>query len=150
MIQRKQSIWLLLAALITSLMYFLPFGINQLTIEGSTSITENSLNGKSDTILAILIALASAFSLVLVFLFKNRKMQMNLVMVNILVTLMAGGYALSIALQAEKGNKIAVGLVGSQLYIGILLPLVSALLLIMAYNGIKQDEKLVRSTDRLR
>jgi nucleoside recognition membrane protein YjiH len=56
MIQRKQSIWFFLAALITALTFFLPFGINQVSTLGISTITETDLNAKSPILLTILVS----------------------------------------------------------------------------------------------
>lgn len=48
------------------------------------------------------------------------------------------------------GHKLAVGLVGSTLYLGILFPILSTVLAIMAFIGIRKDDQLLKSVDRLR
>jgi uncharacterized membrane protein YwzB len=150
MIQRKQSIWLLIAAILTFLCFFLPFGINQQSYAGSEVITEINLYAKSDIVLTIIASVASLLSLLNIFLYKNRSMQMKLTLLAILLNLGLVVYSFVIASQADKGNKFIIGILGSQLYIGILLPVLSIILLGMAYNGINSDDKLVKSTDRLR
>jgi len=150
MIQRKQSIWLLLAAILTFLGFFLPFGINQQSYAGSEVITEINLYAKSDIVLTILASVASLLSLLIIFLYKNRSMQMKLTSLAILLNLGLVIYSFVIASKADIGNKFIIGILGSQLYIGILLPVLSVIFLGMAYNGIKSDDKLVKSTERLR
>jgi hypothetical protein len=150
MIQRKQSIWLLLAAILTFLCFFLPFGINQQSYAGSEVITEINLYAKSDIVLTIIASVASLLSLLIIFLYKNRSMQMKLTLLAILLNLGLVIYEFIIASQVDKGNKFIIGILGSQLYIGILLPVLSVIFLGMAYNGINSDDKLVKSTERLR
>jgi hypothetical protein len=77
-------------------------------------------------------------------------MQMKLTLLSVLLNLLLVVYSFVIASQADKGNKFIIGILGSQLYIGILLPVLSIILLGMAYNGINSDDKLVKSTERLR
>ena len=150
MIQRKQSIWLLLAAILTFLCFFLPFGINQQSYAGSEVITEINLYAKSDIVLTIIASVASLLSLLIIFLYKNRSMQMKLTLLAILLNLGLVIYEFIIASQVDKGNKFIIGILGSQLYIGILLPVLSVIFLGMAYNGINSDDKLVKSTERPR
>lgn len=148
MIQRKQSIWFFLAALITAITFFLPFGINQVSTLGISTITETDLNAKSPILLTILVSATTLFSLVILFLYKNRSLQMKLTWLNIILNLGINAYMYYITTLA--GNKLAIGLVETQLYIGLLLPILSIFFLILAFNGVKSDDNLVKSTDRLR
>ena len=150
MIQRKQSIWLLLAAVLTLLCFVLPYGLAHTTAEASATITETNLNAKSDVWSAVLTALSAAFTLFIIFLYKNRSMQMKLILANMLFYAGTTIYFYIHASKAELGHKIAIGLIGSQLYIGLLLPLLSIFLLILAFSGVKNDDALVKSVDRLR
>ncbi len=148
MIQRKQSIWLFLAALITALTFFLPFGINQASTLGISTIIETLLNATSDLILTSLVSVTALFSLVILFLFKKRSLQMKLVWGNVLLNIGIIGYMYYFTTQ--PGNRLVIGLVDIQLFIGLLLPFISIIFLILAYNGVNHDDKLVKSTDRLR
>lgn len=150
MIQRKQSIWLVLAALSTILCFFLPYGLHQSTTEGSTSIQEAMINAQSNIWSAVLAAMSVLLSLVILFLYKNRGLQMKLIMVNSLFYIGTAVYFYIHASDASLGNKLAVGLVGTQVYIGLLLPLLSSFLLALAFIGVKKDEELIKSVDRLR
>ena len=150
MIQRKQSIWLLLAAAITLLCFILPYGLSQTTVEASTTISETNLNAKSDIWSAVLTALSAAFSVIIIFLYKNRPLQMKLILVNMLFYVGTTIYYYIHASKVELGHKVAIGLVGSQLYVGLLLPLISIFFLILAFSGVKNDDTLVKSVDRLR
>ena len=150
MIQRKQSIWLALAATISLLCFVLPYGLHQSTTEGSTSISDTILTAKSDIWSAVLVSISAFLSLIIIFLYKNRGLQMKLIMLNSLCYIGTAVYFYLNASNASLGNKIAIGLVGSQLYIGLLLPLLSSFLLALAFIGVKKDDELVKSVDRLR
>ena len=75
---------------------------------------------------------------------------MRVCVLNILlcITMLAlQGYTAS---QNILGNKLVFGLLGSTIYIGILIPICTIILLILAFIGIRKDEQLVKDSDRLR
>lgn len=150
MIQRKQTIWLFMAALLTTLGFFLPFGIRQTSAVGQAGITEVPLFAGSDTLLMVLTSASILLSLVIIFLFANRPLQLKLILLNMLLTLGSSVFMFFLTQQAEKGNRLVVGLLGNQLCIGVLLPLLALAFLLLAFSGVRSDEKLVKSTDRLR
>lgn len=147
MIQRKQTIWLLLAALMMFLCFFLPFGIRQ-TI--GTGPTEERLTAGSDTLLLVISALSMVLCVVIIFLFQNRPLQLKLLVVNMLVAAGCSGWMFWLTQQTDKGHRLVIGLLGNQLFIGVLLPVLGLFFLVLAYNGVRSDERLVKSTDRLR
>ena len=128
MIQRIQSIWLLLAAVFAALTFVLPFAIG--TIE---------VNAKTSTWLTIVAAFAGAIAFVDIFLFNNRKLQLRLCIVGILLSLILLG--LSFWEMSKISGTLALSCL---IYFAILG------LFIMAANGIRKDEKLIKSMDRLR
>lgn len=147
MIQRKQTIWLLVATLIITLAFILPYGINK--VESPTPL-ESMLTAKNNLTLMILSILTSATSFFSIFLYKNRKQQMNFTFIPILLAIAMLGFEIYNCYMTEVGNKMIVGLYGSNLIVGIFLPVIAIVFIAMAYNGIKSDEKLIRDTDRLR
>ena len=79
-----------------------------------------------------------------VFLFKNRKLQMRLNGVNIILNILLIGY-LAYSLSTLPG-----GFSDSEKGIGLLVPFASIILLFIANRFIQKDEKLVKSVDRFR
>ena len=150
MIQRKQTIWLLLASIIMLLTFFIPYGIHTETKLDTTVITETDLVAKGNYILMALSIAFTAFSFFLIFLYGNRKLQMNLCLLALLLAFGVLGFQLYHASQTSINNKLVVGILGSKIYLGVVIPILSAFFIIMAYIGIKGDEKLIRSADRLR
>lgn len=144
MIQRKQTLWLLFSVLFLTLCFFLPFGVQQ------TASGETKLSAQSNVWLGILAGASAFFSLLLVFLFRNRTLQMRLTLANMLLSAGTGVYMFYLTTLTADGNRRVLGLLGNQLYIGLLLPLFSLLFLFLALQGIQADERLVKSTDRLR
>jgi len=76
--------------------------------------------------------------------FKNRKQQRTTALLTIM------GVAVFIALLMWQISTIQPPPVNGSYWIGSVLPVISIIFIIMAIRGIKKDEKLVRSLDRLR
>ncbi len=150
MIQRIQSLWLLCAALILLFTLFIPYAMQSSSTTDTDIVTQVSINNRSQLWLTIATTLGAFASLFTIFMFKNRPLQMKLTLLCILLTLLTGTGMLYTTFQQDLNFTLAVGLVGNKLYIGILLPLLSSLLLLMAYRAIRADEKLIKSVDRLR
>src|SRR5690606_13377435 len=92
--------------------------------------------------------LLGIFPLYIIFLFRNRKQQVRLILVEIILLLLFGGWlygtasnALTEANQFLSARNIGVGF--------FLLP-VAIIFLLMANSGIRKDERLIKSADRLR
>ena len=136
MIQRIQSIYLLLTAGISAGLIF----VFHLWITN-----EDVKIFAMDELLYFGLFLGSAaLSLLSIFMFKNRKLQFVLGRLNIILNVILLGFfvyqSLNVsgeALVSEKG-------------IGIFLPILSIVLLVLANKAIKKDEDLVKSVDRLR
>lgn len=128
MIQRIQSIWLLLAAVFSALTFVLPFAI------GITNV-----NAQSSTWLTIVTAFAGILAFIDIFLFNNRKIQFRLCIAGILLTLIM--LALDFLEMTRVGGTLALSCL---IYFAVLG------FYIMAAGGIRKDEKLIKSMDRLR
>ena len=139
MLQRMQTLWLILAAAIIVLTFkFSFFSGNKLASDQSKAFVY--LTATTNMIILILsVALASAV-LVGIFLYKNRKLQLRLLLVTILVSI------LNIFLYFRETNKFVEGNYDLTSIFVFVIPI----LLIMAATGIYKDEKLVKSLDRLR
>lgn len=134
MIQRIQSIWLLLAAIAILCLLFVPVFTSA---EGNIYVTSN-------TPLVISTVLAGLISLVNIFNFRNRKLQTRIASVNILLILGVSFWLSQLAKQLPGGlEKAGIGA-------GLFLPLTAIIFTYLAIKGIKNDEKLIRSADRLR
>jgi len=141
MIQRVQSIWLLLAAICAFVSY------------KTVLYTGTLLNGSQlkfvladhFLLVAYIIGLGT-LSFVAIFLFKNRKSQYRLTMTTLLLTIGFLFLQYYFIEDFKKDNVIQTG----SYQIAALLPVVMVILLLMAARGIRKDEKLVKSLDRLR
>jgi uncharacterized membrane protein YfcA len=151
MIQRIQSVYLFLAAAITLALFALPlFHLSAagqvVTIYGCH--VKPTIDGISTHIMvpvAIILSLSVLFSLYAIFLFKNRKKQILVIRINYLIIIAATASVIIMALRLS--HLLQQSLKPS---FGIILPLVVLILLNRAINGIKKDEELVKSADRLR
>ncbi len=156
MIQRKQSLFLLLATIAYIVCLFLP--VASIAPQGmgfGTSVHclgtvsgENGIQFDSTCLpLFILCAISAAIAFATIFLYKNRKLQMNLCSICLLFSVLwCVDYALMlfgiIGLEKVEGTL--------QLNFGACLPLVAIILVAMARKGVGDDEKLVRAADRIR
>lgn len=149
MIQRIQSVWLLLAALVMAGLFVtnvysvaIPTGLSAEVQADYMKII--SIN---NNFLALGLAGASVImSVVSIFLFKMRKQQKSLIWINILLTI-GLLFWLYIGLNSFWNTYPASG---GNISIGLFLPVISNFFLIFALRGIRKDEKLLKSLDRLR
>ncbi|MEY3435638.1 MAG: hypothetical protein RL335_94 [Bacteroidota bacterium] len=141
MIQRIQSLWFLLASVAGFLTYQLPLWEGRLMENGikKFNATDNLL------FFALTIAI-SILALATIFLFKNRQLQKKLSVIGILVSLGL------IALEFYFVNdfKTTLNLSESTWKPGALMPILIAIFFFLALQGIRKDEKLIKSLDRLR
>jgi hypothetical protein len=147
MIQRIQSLWLLLAALCNAGLFYFDFYRAELTNNGVVLNTSIRVN---DHYPSMLIALAiTLLPLVTIFLFKQRKRQRAMVALGMIFTI---GFISEMIMRVTNfSNGIAPQTSGTTNYwIGAVLPVVAIIFLFMALRGINKDEKLVKSLDRLR
>lgn len=135
MIQRIQTIWLLLAAAASFAALKLPF---------FSGIKENNLfeklTGSSYFLLLILSVAVALIALAAVFLFKNRKLQSQLSLAGLLLQLA------TIAVYYQQSQTFTQG----NYSLTAVLTLIVPVFFILAWLGIRKDEKLIKSMDRLR
>ena len=137
MIQRIQSIYLLLAFVITGV---LPFFIPLWTLE----------NGKDyffmqNQVYVVILGLSTTLSLLSIISYNKRQNQFVIGRLNIILNLILLGLFVYHSLNVS-GETPAV----SEKGIGMFLPIVAIVLLALANKAIKKDEDLVKSVDRLR
>ncbi|HET8574479.1 MAG TPA: DUF4293 domain-containing protein [Edaphocola sp.] len=139
MIQRIQSVWLLLAAIVMAGIFYFP--VYKFPDGLPVTIGNNYLA-------IVLTGLSVILSLLAIFSFRKRKNQKKLVWGNILccILLLAWLYY-SEATASSTAQSLNPG---GYFWIGAFLPLISMVLLIMSLRGIQKDEKLIKSMDRLR
>lgn len=150
MIQRKQTVFLFLAAVFGILA--LCMQLATVSFEGMTTYRIFSLwaIGQSGTRsfvpcpLFILMLLSASLSLFTIFLYKRRPLQAKLCMVNIFIMVL---WYISMIVVSKQ---LAPDAMNFQLEMASSFPAVTAILLFMARKGIRSDERLVRAADRIR
>lgn len=139
MIQRIQSIYLLLAAIASSTLFGLPFVTATAQPEG---LLQDGAFDISDHLgLMILTVLIAVVAVGTIFLYKNRVLQMNLGKLNIVLLVALLGFAAWLYSSIQVDTNFGAGLV---------VPIVVFVLTFLANRSIYKDERLVRSADRLR
>ena len=136
MIQRIQSIYLILSAAVSAgLIFVLHLWTN----------SEDVLVFAKDEYLYLGLFLGSALlSLITIFSFKNRKFQFVMGRLNIILNfILLGFFVYQLLIPPGESNISEKG-------VGIFIPILSIVLLVLANKAIKKDEDLVKSVDRLR
>lgn len=141
MIQRMQSVWLLLAGVAGLLTYKLPLWHGTLQ-DGSIK----KFMGPESLLLFTLIVITSLLAFVSIFLFKNRGQQKGLALIGALLSIIIVALEFYFVEEYKKG----LNLLENSWSIGAILPVFMIFLFFMARSGIVKDEKLVKSLERLR
>lgn len=157
MIQRIQSIFLFLTALVLGLNFIFPIaefiGTNDSLVlyafkaESLVPGSENVYDIWFTMPLLAIISIVIIFSIATIFMYKNRLGQIKIIrfLMLLIVVLVA-----VIFLYYENILSNASGAEADFIQIGAFSPLVAMVLLFLANRGVIKDEKLVRSADRLR
>ena len=141
MIQRIQSLWLIIVALTA-------FATSRLVLfEGTLpNGTELPMPLAESLILSIVIIAIGLLALICLFLFKNRKLQFRLSVFGLLFSV---GFLFLEYFMVEEFKKKHGILTGSY-ELGALLPVLMIVFFFLAARGIYRDERLIKSMDRLR
>ena len=155
MLHRIQTIPLFFASAALFALFLFP-AMQWLSVDGKAQTAKISgiyehLNGQlvqtiPFTLLSIVCVLVAIIPFIIIFFYQNRSLQ---------IKLSYGAIALVLSLSfwlAKSVQKVAsITKFSTDNYgIGALLPSLAILFLILAIRGIRKDEKLVRSADRLR
>lgn len=136
MIQRIQSLYLLVVALMGSLLPL--WMILWLDAEG------NEVFAHTEIMAIIPFYLSAALAVIAIFLFKNRQNQFVVNRLNMILNLFLLGFFVYRSLNLSGETLV------SEKGIGMLIPVFSIVFLVLANRAIKKDEDLVKSVDRLR
>ena len=154
MLQRIQTLYLLVAALLVVALFFVPFaeltgkdGAHSLfNISGiKLNSSDNSTSLDNAWPVLVLVSLSLIMIVTSIFLFKNRIMQIRVsyISICILFVLKALMYYYT-----WSSNNVPIGGLHTKIYAA--LPLIAAILVFLAIRNIKKDENLVKSIDRIR
>jgi amino acid permease len=140
MIQRIQSLWLLIASAAALLTLKFSFYSGNKLVDTLKQFVK--LNAKENIFLMILTVAVAVAALVVIFLYKDRKMQLKLTLAIFAVSI------INIALYFAQIQKFIPN--EGNYDLTSLLALAIPILLLLAARAIYKDEKLVKSVDRLR
>jgi len=138
MIQRIQTLWLFLAATTSVLIWLLP------VFEDDSG--NLFFNVDTSLFLILTVTLSCLLSFATIFFYKKRGAQKQLIVLNFCVTI-----AIILIEYFEVSNfKEKMGILQGHWQLSAILPFFIITFLIFAYRGIRKDEKLLDSSDRLR
>ncbi|OFY99693.1 MAG: hypothetical protein A3K10_01465 [Bacteroidetes bacterium RIFCSPLOWO2_12_FULL_31_6] len=158
MIQRPQSVYFAIASIFTLLLLYVNISffsvsngyavsLNALGLTPSEAIEKLSLNIRTLS-LTITTIISGFISLVALFLYKNRSLQIRLA--RITIVLLATIIAQSILLTEDVFNQLQTLGYEKTYYWGFAFPFISIALIVLALLGVKKDEALIKSMDRIR
>ena len=138
MIQRIQTIWLLLAAIFAAITFRFPFYNGDWMKDAIPNPID--LNARTTIWLSIITVLAGIVAFVNIFLFDNRRLQLKLCYLGVFLTVvLLTLYFLEMS--NFQGGNVAIWAVFYFAILGCF---------ILAARGVWKDEKLIKSMDRLR
>ena len=155
MIQRIQTIYLLLATALMSLTLFLPLatiweGGNEIVVKAFFVNGEMGFKAPLPIYMGIVFSITTLLPLVTIFLFKKRLAQIRLCVSEIVLLL---GSATFVALYCYRLCDVLSEMftnLNFTLGFAALMPVVAIIPVVLAIRGIAKDEALVRSLDRIR
>jgi len=153
MIQRLQSVYLLLTTLLSFLFLkngFIAFSDESDSVINFTISGISGISGVSETLIktlpvTLLMFIIPVVSFLTIFLYKNRRVQLILSKTLLgfisafIIALVVYSYIFTSRYNAELVPGIAMAV-----------PVIQLILVVLAYRGIKKDDDLVKSYDRLR
>lgn len=146
MLQRVQTIFLLCCLVICLLLHYTPvYELVPVVNNADPAAVNPTFTIFKSAILVMLNAGVGVLTLVSIFLYKRRNLQIRLVNLNLLLTLILLGLMFFAADTMSQTNEMKV-----HYKYGIYLPIVQVVFFFLAARFIKRDEDLVRSADRLR
>ncbi len=152
MIQRIQTVWLFLTSLVLLLLLLIPIvtqqanGTDYWIVATGLYQKTNQVSSQMESFTPLLISTIATAILALanIFNYTNRSLQKKLILVNMVFIV-----ALSFWIYAAA-KKIPGGLEHASSNLGAYFPVLAMIFLALALRGINNDEKLIKSADRLR
>ena len=139
MLQRFQTLWLLLAAIFAFLTFKLPFYSGSKIVKDVIQ-PDVRLDASSQILILILTGAVILCCFIAVFLYKDRKKQLTLTIINFILSIIL------LVLYFLQIQKFQTGIISLSCLFTLAIPI----FLFLAARGIWKDEKLIKSLDRLR
>ena len=146
MIQRIQSVFLLLAAGAAFGLFALPFATTAQAVDSSVLFSDGIFSLTDNIALLILFCLAGGLAFISIFLYNNRQNQLRLGRFAIIANII--GLVLAIILFMQDRDTLGAAIPEDGL--GLFLPIAFLLFGFLALRFINKDERTVNSMDRLR
>ena len=156
MIQRVQSIYLLLVTVVLSFVLVRPYADTSLTDSRELQFKAHAITiqsgeetvsvYKSTIPVVLLIVVSGLLSFVTIFLYTHRILQIRLTFLNMILIIVLIGTMLSYYLSVQHGNATDE----SNFRLGMAFPFLALVFSTMAIRSIRHDELLVKSYDRIR
>ncbi len=143
MIQRIQSLFLLLASGASFSPFALPFALGQRQENAAGVFADGVFNLYDNIILLVSFSLAGLLGFLAIFLFRNRKLQKTLTILTAILILLGIAFVVTFYLRDA-------GTAAARIAAGSFIPPVGLIFAFLAQRYIQKDENLVRSMDRLR
>jgi hypothetical protein len=140
MIQRQQTIWLLLAAIFSFLTFQFPFYIGYSVEVANGAVLPPEIDAASNFFLLVITGISIVLALITIFLYKDRKNQLRLAIGGVILSL------LLLFLYYTAIKKTGSGHFALTSLFAFAIPITYFL----AARGIWKDQKLVKSLDKLR
>lgn len=152
MIQRIQTVYLALLVICLGVTFAFPFAsypINESIVElNAFGVTENTLKISTWFPYYVTLGLSMGLGLITISKFKSRKLQLKIGNINYLTIILS---LVFISIDSDgTATKLGVLPVNISYGIGMFLPVAALVFQFLANRGIKADEKLIKSMDRLR
>ena len=155
MIQRIQTIYLLLAVIVMIALNWLPiayigdlefltYGIFSTMGDATLSITTYPI--------AVTVIVSTILAAIAIFMYKNRMKQVRVVAIAFLLSVIYAGFIFLWIIDSQATALAQQNITVSNIIYGTssYFPIAQVIFLILAQQAIKKDEKLVRSSERLR
>lgn len=143
-LQRIQSVWLLVAAVCTLLFCFLPVASLSMTALDATADSATLIQLSDNWALLAVGIVTALLVIVNIFSFKDTRKQKRMTIIGIILMAVLGCCAAFMVYHVSSSNAEIE-------WLGSMLLLLGAIIFsILAYRGIVHDEKLLRAADRLR
>lgn len=146
MIQRIQSIFLLLGGGAFLSLLALPFATTAKPVATSTFFADSAYTIQDNIGLMVIFIGAGALAIIGIFMFNNRQLQMRLTIFSAIAAII--GIVLTVLFFLQNSNSVGNQPINDGL--GVYLTPVGLVLIFLAYRFINKDDQTVKSMDRLR
>ena len=154
MIQRKQTLFLLIQLVFLAIFYALPLANFTAEDAGKYVFQHNGIVAESDgkMILStfpitVVVITIMALTLITILLFKKRLLQIRFCIYMIILLIGTVGLEIYYHMQFSKSD---IGIIEQNYGLAAIIPVACLPLTFLAFLGIRKDELLVKSYDRLR